>query len=68
MRNSFLYLKYWKPIGVTCTTSAQDPSNLIDRGGFRTFPQRLFPVGRLDKDSSGQFSLTLSACDVFPGL
>jgi hypothetical protein len=50
---NFIYLKYWKPIGVTCTTSPQDPMNVIDQGPFRQFPQRIFPVGRLDKDSSG---------------
>jgi 23S rRNA pseudouridine2604 synthase len=50
---SFVYLKYWKPQGVTCTSDLQDSSNIIAAGKFNLFPQRLFTVGRLDKDSTG---------------
>ena len=49
----FLYLKYWKPVGVTCTSDDKDRSNIIARGGFDALPQRVFTVGRLDKDSTG---------------
>jgi 23S rRNA pseudouridine2604 synthase len=49
----FTYLKYWKPVGVNCTTSFRDPMNVIDQGKFRELPQRIFPVGRLDKETSG---------------
>lgn len=54
----FYYLKYWKPRGVTCTTDLGDPTNIIKAGNFHLFPQRLFTVGRLDKDSTGLILLT----------
>ena len=54
----FIYVKYWKPVGVTCTSDPSDPSNVIAAGGFQLFPQRLFTVGRLDKDSTGLLLLT----------
>ena len=55
---AFLYLKYWKPAGVTCTSDPGDRSNVIRRGGFDRLPQRVFTVGRLDKDSTGLVLLT----------
>ncbi len=54
----FIYIKYWKPRGVTCTSDKKDSSNIIQFGGFNLFPQRLFTVGRLDKDSTGLILLT----------
>lgn len=54
----FLYVKYWKPAGVTCTSDRSDPTNIISAGKFSLFPQRVFTVGRLDKDSSGLILLT----------
>lgn len=54
----FVYLKYWKPIGVTCTNDLSDRDNIIQFGKFSLYPQRLFTVGRLDKDSSGLILLT----------
>ena len=54
----FVYLKYWKPVGVTSTSDPKDASNIIAAGGFHLFPQRLFTVGRLDKDSTGLILLT----------
>ena len=56
--SNLVYLKYWKPVGVTCTTDKTDKSNIINAGNFDLFPQRLFPVGRLDKESSGLIILT----------
>ncbi|CAM9475225.1 unnamed protein product [Chrysoparadoxa australica] len=55
-----IYIKYFKPAGVTCTTSASDPTNIIAATGVqRTYVgQRLFPVGRLDKDSTGIILMT----------
>ena len=54
----FIYIKYWKPKGVTCTSDKKDSTNIIQHGGFNLFPQRLFTVGRLDKDSTGLILLT----------
>lgn len=53
-----IYLKYWKPQGVLCTTDLTKPNNIIKQGKFDLFPQRLFTVGRLDRDSSGLILLT----------
>lgn len=50
-----IYLAFHKPRGVTCTTDKRDPSNIIDYIGF---PQRIFPIGRLDKDSTGLILMT----------
>lgn len=54
----FVYLKYWKPVGITCTSDLKDDSNIIRAGQFHLFPQRLFTIGRLDKDSTGLILLT----------
>lgn len=51
----FEYVKYWKPRGVICTTDLRIKGNIIhalDRNGFRP-KHRIYPVGRLDKDSTG---------------
>ncbi|MEL6638045.1 MAG: 23S rRNA pseudouridine(2604) synthase RluF [Bacteroidota bacterium] len=50
-----VYLALHKPEGITCTTDRRDPTNIID---FVGHPQRIFPVGRLDKASSGLIFLT----------
>jgi len=54
----FVYLKFWKGRGVTCTSDRQDRTNIIQAGRFDLFPQRVFTVGRLDKDSTGLILLT----------
>ena len=53
--DSMVYIAFNKPLGVTCTTDNRDPSNIID---FIGFDERIFPVGRLDKNSSGLILLT----------
>ena len=53
--DSMVYIAFNKPLGVTCTTDNRDPSNIIDYIGFS---ERIFPVGRLDKNSSGLILLT----------
>jgi 23S rRNA pseudouridine2604 synthase len=54
-RKAGLYIKYHKPVGVTTTSEAHIPRNIIAEIGH---PERIFPIGRLDKDSSGLILLT----------
>jgi pseudouridine synthase len=56
----FEYIKYWKPLGVTCTTDRSIRGNIIDaleQDGYVS-RNRIYPVGRLDKDTSGLILLT----------
>jgi len=50
-----VYLKYHKPVGVTTTSEPHVARNIIAEIGY---PERIFPIGRLDKDSSGLILLT----------
>ncbi|MDD3123802.1 MAG: pseudouridine synthase, partial [Candidatus Izemoplasmatales bacterium] len=50
-----VYLLYHKPVGIETTTDTTKPKNIIDAVGYK---DRIFPVGRLDKDSSGLIILT----------
>lgn len=50
-----VYLALHKPAGITSTTDRRDPDNIID---FVGYPQRIFPIGRLDKASTGLILLT----------
>ncbi len=50
-----LYIKYHKPVGVTTTREPHIERNIIAEIGH---PERIFPIGRLDKDSSGLILLT----------
>lgn len=56
----FEYIKYWKPIGVTCTTDQRIKDNIIDSLWYDGCnpKSRIFPVGRLDKDTSGIILMT----------
>lgn len=54
-RSKPVYLALNKPIGITCTTERHVAGNIID---FIGHPQRIFPIGRLDKDSEGLILLT----------
>ncbi|MEY2811013.1 MAG: rRNA pseudouridine synthase [Bacteroidota bacterium] len=50
-----IYIALHKPVGVTSTTDMSDKTNIIR---FMNHPKRIFPVGRLDKDSEGLILLT----------
>lgn len=50
-----VYIMYNKPVGVTCTTDKSIRSNIVDAINH---PMRVFPIGRLDKDSTGLIFLT----------
>ncbi len=54
-RRRAIYLALNKPVGIECTTDPRVPGNIVD---FVDHPQRVFPVGRLDKDSQGLILLT----------
>ncbi|MFZ1705397.1 MAG: pseudouridine synthase [Saprospiraceae bacterium] len=53
--NKRVYLAFNKPVGITCTTDPEDPDNIIE---FINYPDRIFPIGRLDKMSEGLLLLT----------
>jgi 23S rRNA pseudouridine2604 synthase len=53
--NAPLYIKFHKPVGVTTTSEPEVTNNIIAYIGH---PERIFPIGRLDKDSSGLILLT----------
>ena len=50
MDTQTVYLAYNKPKGIVCTSSKEEANNIIDAVGY---PSRIYPVGRLDKDSQG---------------
>ena len=50
-----VYLALNKPVGIECTTDRDVPGNIVD---FVGYPERIFPIGRLDKDSEGLILLT----------
>jgi len=50
-----VYIALNKPVGITCTTERHIKGNIID---YINYPERIFPVGRLDKPSEGLIILT----------
>ncbi|MGZ4032022.1 MAG: 23S rRNA pseudouridine(2604) synthase RluF [Tumebacillaceae bacterium] len=50
-----VYIALYKPAGITSTTDRRDPTNIVD---YVNHPERIFPIGRLDKDSEGLILLT----------
>jgi len=54
-RRAHVYIAYYKPVGVTSTTEQEVKGNIVDAIGHE---RRIFPVGRLDKDSEGLILLT----------
>lgn len=55
LKPAAIYIAFNKPIGITCTTDLKDKHNIID---YLKHPQRIFPIGRLDKPSEGLIFLT----------
>jgi 23S rRNA pseudouridine2604 synthase len=50
-----VYIALNKPVGVICTTEREVEGNIID---FVDHTERIFPIGRLDKESEGLILLT----------
>ncbi|WP_066890097.1 23S rRNA pseudouridine(2604) synthase RluF [Clostridium nigeriense] len=50
-----VYIALNKPVGITCTTEKKVKGNIVD---FVNHEKRIFPIGRLDKDSQGLILLT----------
>lgn len=51
----FVYLAFNKPPGIECTTNQEVPENIVD---YINYPERIFPIGRLDKASEGLIFMT----------
>ena len=50
-----IYLSFHKPAGIECTTNLNIPDNIVD---YINYPERVFPIGRLDKGSEGLIFMT----------
>ena len=50
-----IYLAFYKPAGIECTTNLSVRDNIVD---FINYPERIFPIGRLDKASEGLIFMT----------
>lgn len=54
-KTDLVYLAFNKPEGIICTSDQNINNNIIS---YINYPQRIFTVGRLDKDSEGLILLT----------
>ena len=50
-----VYIILNKPVGIVCTTDKREPMNVVD---FVDHDRRIYPIGRLDKDSEGLLLMT----------
>ena len=55
VENELVYIALNKPVGITCTTESKIKGNIVD---FINHEKRIFPIGRLDKDSQGLIFMT----------
>ncbi|HAT4284336.1 TPA: 23S rRNA pseudouridine(2604) synthase RluF [Clostridium perfringens] len=55
VENELVYIALNKPVGITCTTESKIKGNIVD---FINYEKRIFPIGRLDKDSQGLIFMT----------
>jgi 23S rRNA pseudouridine2604 synthase len=55
LTEEYVYIALNKPAGITSTTERHIKGNIVD---FVNHPQRIFHIGRLDKDSEGLILLT----------
>lgn len=55
IQDDLVFLAFHKPKGIVCTSSKAEKDNIID---YLHYPVRVYPVGRLDKDSQGLILLT----------
>ena len=53
--DDLVYLAVHKPTGITCTTDERRRDNIV---AWLDYPKRIFPVGRLDRDSEGLIFMT----------
>ena len=54
-RGERVYLMLNKPVGIVCTADPRERYNVVS---YLNYPVRVFPVGRLDRDSEGLLLLT----------
>jgi 23S rRNA pseudouridine2604 synthase len=54
-REKKIYLAFHKPPGIECTTNLEVRDNIVD---YINYPERIFPIGRLDKASEGLIFMT----------
>ncbi len=50
-----ILIAFNKPIGIVCTSEKREKDNIID---YIKYPSRIYPIGRLDKNSEGLILLT----------
>lgn len=50
-----IVIAFNKPVGVECTTDKNNPDNIVD---YINYKKRIYPIGRLDKNSQGLILLT----------